>query len=236
MKPKAKLFDEERRQEILDSLPVVVSAIVTQKNDSSRVSIFADGTFFVGLQTTTSQNLGLRVGYEITADVLRKMESLSVHDGIRGWILNLLAKRMYSRSQLMKKCRESEFDPDVCRNILDEFESRNWINDLEFAKAYTSDKTRFSKWGPQKIRYQLKSVGVADAIIQQVITENITQEDQLEMALQSLEKRRFSILRVDNPMKRKKKAVDYLIAKGYDRNIVYSVADTYLNKLESWEN
>lgn len=55
-----------------------------------------------------------------------------------------------------------------------------YIDDARFAKAFTRDKLRFSKWGPEKILRGLSEAGVEQSIAEEAVN------DQEDLALQVL--------------------------------------------------
>src|SRR5690606_21262081 len=122
----------------------------------------------------------------------RHLESATLMDAIRSWLLGLLSKRMYSRFQLEKKCREAGYEPKVISEILQEFEERNWINDREFAFAFSRDKMRFQKWGPKKIKMHLLVAEIAENIDMNAISGTISREAQHEIAKKLIDKKKRS--------------------------------------------
>ncbi|MCC5926754.1 MAG: RecX family transcriptional regulator [Bacteroidetes bacterium] len=230
-KPKAQLFDDEHRQEVLDLLPVVISGIQVQVNDPSRVSVFADEKFLLGLPIHVSNTLGLAKGTEITETLFWQIESETHRDAIRSWLLGLLAKKPYSRMQLIRKCRQEQYNPEVVNAILDEFESRSWIDDYTYAKSFARDKAEFQKWGPAKIKQHLQKNGIAAGMASEVVKKVTGKEIQSDAIYTLIEKRKLHFLREENDTKRKKKIVDYLLRKGYDSDVVFSNIEAIMDSL-----
>jgi regulatory protein len=232
LKPKSELFDAESRQEILNLLPVQITAIEIQKKNPNRVSVFGDTKFLFGLSLHASQKIGLHVGFELNEESFHEIEMVGHYDSIRTWLLLLLGKRAYSRYQLFEKCKKDGYPQTVTNQILDEFEERGWLNDESFARAYANDKFRFQKWGPQKIRIILRQKGISDTISRSVTSELIDKTDQIEMLRLLIDKKKNHFLREPDFLKRKKKVLDYLLRKGYDQNIVFSNYDRIMQELQ----
>lgn len=232
-KPKQTLFEEASRQEIIDSLPVVVSKIEVQKQDPTRVSIFCNDTFFVGLPIYVAENIGLKKGLVIDRSKLSEIESTVIRDGIRSWILRLLGSRTYSRKQLQTKCKQVSYNEDVVSSILDELSEKGWLDDSMYARAFARDKMNFQRWGPAKIRQQLSLNGVSSSVIQEVLNEEVSDVTQIEAMFSLVKKRTVHFLRESDTLKRKKKVIDFLLRKGYNHGIVFSNIDKLLNEINS---
>lgn len=231
-KPKPKLFDDERRQQIIDQLPAVVSKIEVQKKDTGRISVFIDeSTFIFGLPIHVCERIGISKGYALNETNINQIESEILRDAIRSWLLQLLAKRIYSRNQLERKCIEAEYNTLVTTDILNEFEDRKWIDDEAYTRAFVRDKSEFQRWGPAKIRQHLHKNGISKEITTKIIPELIGKEDQKQTISTLIEKRKRHFLREPDLLKRKKKMIDYLLRKGYDSNIVFGSIDTLINNL-----
>lgn len=231
-KPKPELFEDERRQQIIDQLPAVVSKIEVQKKDSGRFSVFIDGsTFLFGLPIHLCERIGISKGFQLNEANINQIESEILRDSIRSWLLQLLAKRTYSRKQLERKCKEADYSTLVTNDILNEFEDRKWIDDEAYARAFVRDKSEFQRWGPAKIRQHLQKNGISKEIATRIIPELIGKDDQKQTISTLIEKRKRHFLREQDLLKRKKKMIDYLLRKGYDSNIVFGSIDTLINNL-----
>lgn len=213
-------------------LPVQITSLEVQKNDSNRISVFGNEKFLFGISIHASNNLGLHVGQVINHEYLSKIESDANFDSIRTWVLILLGKKPYSRFQLAQKCKKDGYPTTDCDKILDELESRGWLDDEAFARAYANDKFQFQKWGPQKIRLHLLQKGVSESISKSVIAGLIDDSDQVKMLKVLIEKKKNHFLREPDLLKRKKKAINYLLGKGYDQNIVFSSYEKLIQELQ----
>lgn len=213
-------------------LPLRITSLEVQKNDSNRISVFGNEKFLFGVSINASNNLGLHVGQIIDREYISKIESKAHYDSIRTWLLILLGKKPYSRFQLAKKCKNDGYPTAVYNRILDELESRGWLDDEAFARAYANDKFRFQKWGPQKIRLHLLQKGVSESLSKTVISGLIDDSDQVEMIKVLIEKKKNHFLREPDLVKRKKKAINYLLGKGYDQNIVFSSYEKLIQELQ----
>ena len=64
--------------------------------------------------------------------------------------------------------------------IISSLKKDKYIDDARFAKAFTRDKLRFSKWGPEKILRGLSDAGVDKSVAEEAVN------DQEDLAIQVL--------------------------------------------------
>ena len=64
-----------------------------------------------------------------------------------------------------------EIPESETKQIVNTLVKDKYIDDSRFAKAYTRDKLRFSKWGPEKILKGLSDAGIDKSIAEQTVKE-----------------------------------------------------------------
>ena len=116
---------------------------------------------------------------------------------------------------------------------MDDFESRGWLNDYEFAKAYANDKYNLSGWGPNKIKMYLFREGISQQTIEKVLSKLDDDPDIYEILEKLVQKKKNHFLREKDTFKRKKKVVDYLMRKGFNGNDVFKFIDRLIINLNS---
>lgn len=234
MKSPTEKTDKPDLHDILNELvPFRISEVVVQKNDSSRVSIFSDGKFVFGLSLFDATSLSLHKGTEVTAKQVDDICATVLRDQIKSWVLGLLARRPYSRFQIIRKARTKHYRRSDIDPILDDFESRGWLNDYEFAKAYANDKYNLSGWGPNKIKMYLFREGISQQTIEKVLSKLDDDPDIYEILEKLVQKKKNHFLREKDTFKRKKKVVDYLMRKGFNGNDVFKFIDRLIINLNS---
>ena len=72
---------------------------------------------------------------------------------------------------LLAKWLDTGTDTKAVKEIINSLVKDKYIDDSRFAKAYTRDKLRFSKWGPEKIMTGLSDAGIDKAIAEQTVKE-----------------------------------------------------------------
>lgn len=72
---------------------------------------------------------------------------------------------------LLSKWLDTGTNTKAVKEIINSLVKDKYIDDSRFAKAYTRDKFRFSKWGPEKIMTGLSDAGIDKAIAEQTFKD-----------------------------------------------------------------
>jgi len=87
--------------------------------------------------------------------------------------LRYLVRREHSRAELQRKLAPRAESPAALEALLDHLVSRKQLSDERFAEERARSLSR--KFGPAKIRQDLKLRGIADEVIEQLSPENETE-------------------------------------------------------------
>ncbi len=110
----------------------------------------------------------------------------------------------------------SEVEQALTRLITDGF-----LNEERFAKAFAGGKFRIKKWGRNKIANALQAHGVTPRCIQKGLKE--IDDPQYKKTLKALLTKKMAALREPNPLKKKHKAAQFAIGKGYEAELVWGL-------------
>ena len=98
----------------------------------------------------------------------------------------------------------------------------DYLNEERFAMAYARGKFRMKHWGRMKIMHELKQKSVSRYCITKAIKQ--IEEDEYLEVLARLAREKFKELSDEqNELMRKKKVHDYLLQKGYERDLIFSI-------------
>lgn len=104
----------------------------------------------------------------------------------------------------------------------------NYLNEERFAIAFAGGKFRIKHWGRTRIRYELKQKQVSDYSIKKALKQ--IEDGPYEETLRSLAEKKYTSLKGEQYLVRKKKTIDYLIAKGYEADLVNKTVATLTEK------
>lgn len=104
-------------------------------------------------------------------------------------------------------------------NLLTKLIEEDYLNEERFARAFAGGKFRMKQWGKMKIVYELKQRQVSEYNIRKSMKE-ITDQDYVETFDRLLEKKTLELKGEKNHFTKKKKLLDYLMQKGYERDLI----------------
>ncbi|ACU05244.1 regulatory protein RecX [Pedobacter heparinus] len=126
-----------------------------------------------------------------------------------------------SQQELRDKLYEWGLWSNEVEEVISELIQTNFLNEERFTKAYVSGKFNIKHWGKMKIKQGLKLKRVPDKMISNAL-KAIDYDEYLKTILMLAEKKLPSISEKD-PYKRKYKLVSYLLARGFENDLIFEV-------------
>ena len=131
--------------------------------------------------------------------------------------LYALAPRAKSRDELFKQLVKRGVDSDIANSVLDSLELQGLLNDLEFAKLWSESRQRAKKLSKRVIAGELRSKGVSQDIINEVI-DDIDDESEYSQAF-SLAQRKYNAISHLDPEVIYRRISGLLMRKGYGHGV-----------------
>ena len=113
-------------------------------------------------------------------------------------------------------CSSRQHDELISSLIEDDY-----LNEERFAVAFAGGKWRVKQWGRTRIKYELQQRKVSAYCIRKALAE--IEEEDYEKVLLQLAQKKYELLKKDQYIIRKKKTTDYLVAKGFESELVRAV-------------
>lgn len=205
-------MDESAKERLL---PGEVSSVTPQKRNKNRYSVFIDEEFLIGISESTLLDFDIRKGSIISVALFRNLQRSEGRNEIKSYLLKLLSRRDHARKELLDKAFKKDYSRGLTEDVLNELESKGYIDDEGFAEKFAENKALSGRWGPSKIRAHLYKKGLARATIDRAIDAAFGDLDVKEQYINLVLKKKRRFLREPDPFKRKKKIFDYLCRKGY---------------------
>ena len=132
--------------------------------------------------------------------------------------LGLLARREHSRKELKTKLRQGGYEGEETSAAIDRLGEQHYQDDDRFAEVLL--RSRIAQgYGPVRLRVELKSHGVSDARIRELLEEA---EVDWELAAASQLRRRYGSAATSDPVERNRRA-QFLLRRGFAGATVRSV-------------
>ena len=130
-------------------------------------------------------------------------------------------------SEVKNKLFELGVDKNEHDEMIMDLVEGNYLDEERFALAFTTGRFIMKQWGRKKIQYALKEKMVKEENIQKAIRQ-IDETNYMEV-LKKLATEKYSSLKNEQYLVRKKKTTDYLIQKGYEIELVRTFLETMIN-------
>ena len=123
--------------------------------------------------------------------------------------------------EVEKKLNEMHMIPEAKELILLHLMEHNFLNEERYAMSFSRGKFRIKKWGKQRIIRQLKFKDISEYNIKKGLKE-IDPDEYLATLNEIAVKKRDSVTE-KNPYKKSQKITNFLLYRGFENDLVYSV-------------
>lgn len=136
----------------------------------------------------------------------------------------LCSKREYCRKDIMSKALKAlEGDAVSAGEVVESLVKDSFVDDLRYAGAFAREKARLQGWGPVKIRFALRSKGIAPELIEEALETVDTQaaSDKLSKLLQA------KAASLEGDPQKKFKLIKFALSRGYEYDQIRDYISLY---------
>lgn len=126
-----------------------------------------------------------------------------------------------SQMEVRIKLQSFELSQDEKEQIIVDLIQDNFINEERFAEIYTIGKFNVKGWGKIKIKYHLKQKQISEYCIKKALSK-INDEEYKRRCIDWYEKK-YSELKGDDPFVKNQKIANFLISKGFEKELVFDL-------------
>lgn len=142
----------------------------------------------------------------------------------RGYAYRLLGRRLYTSWEIAEKLKNRGFEPSDISRVLEELSSRNYINDLDFARAWITTRMRLKPKGENVLKAELLKKGIDKETVQQALDEVLKDYSQeglvLNLARQRIERLSAYGGKDQISLKTRRKIFSFLRRRGFSSYII----------------
>lgn len=197
----------------------VITRLVAGKRDPSRVNLYLEGKFAFALSVDEVLGRSLKVGQELTEQLIQSLKNLSVEEKIYAKILNYLSYRPRSQSEVEQRLRRYLLGHDnqaaVIAQIIARLTKNGYLDDLAFATWFVESRNTNRPRSRVHLTAELMGKGVSRELIQQVL---LAHTDDEEVIRQLIAKKRG----MDED-----KLKNYLLRRGFSYQLILRVLATF---------
>ena len=146
----------------------------------------------------------------------------------------MLSVRPLSRAELKKKLHDKELSWEIAEKTVLDCERLGFVNDPDTAESYVRSMRNRGD-GSRKIRMKLRIRGFKKDDVENAFQreEETSERSETDVALSVLKRKRLTLEREDNILKRKNKALRILAARGFPPDASFKALDQFFGRADS---
>ncbi len=191
-----------------------ITKLAYQKKYPSRVNIYVDEKFAVGLDVNDVVKLSLYTGQELSSEHLAKIINESEFGKLFNAALNFLSFRPRSEWEIKQKLSKKTKDESLIIAVLDKLKKIGQIDDAAFTQWYTEQRQTFRPKGKRAIEIELRRKGITTKISSEISETAMAHK---------------AIARYHGPQERDKMA-RFLASRGFDWDTIKETVDSIVKK------
>lgn len=156
---------------------------------------------------------GIVEGMEVDPDSFIETLRLYQYPKALNTAVSMLARRPCSSGEIRQRLRIRHYTEDVADLVIYKLEKERLLNDEEFCEQWIQYRSSMH-WGPSRIKMELKTKGIPDALIQEkmdLIDPDTQENNALVLARKIWNKTQVT----DSIQSRRQKVIHTLVRKGF---------------------
>jgi len=208
---------------------VLITKIGKSRKGRNGYAVYIDEALSFHASEAMLTKFGLRRGVQLDQETVEEIASASSMEEARAVAVNLISYRPRSSKELSDKLKQKGFSAEIACDVIRHLQDVNLVNDLEFARMLVRDKLRGKPMGRAMVRRKLLEKGIGFQIVERVLKEYISEDDEREAATRlaakklKLSRSRFADL---DTSRRRKRMMDYLVGRGFSAEVALKTVRT----------
>lgn len=206
----------------------VVTAIEVQKRNKERANVYLDGEYAFSLNIMEAAQL--RKGQNLSEQEVQTLKDADAVEQTVERALRFLSYRPRSVAEVRRNLLGKDIAESVVEAAIEKLLNFGYLDDHAFAKFWIESRQREKPMGARGLRYELRKKGVADSIINTMLTD-LNEDDSAYNAASSRVRR----LRGTDRQTFKKKLGGYLQRRGFSYGTASDAIRRLIDELEETE-
>ncbi len=202
-----------------------ITRLDPQVNNENRVSVFIDGEFAFGVHEDLVVRHGLTVGTALTAEDVREIEADEQYVQAKQAALDYLAHKPRTETEVRRKLKRNDTPAFVIDDVVARLYELEYLDDEAYAHDYAHNRFSSKKYGPVRIRRELKERGIDRHLADAAVDTLFEDEDATAAAWEHAESRWPRLADADDPRRRRQKMYRYLRRRGFTSETIRPILD-----------
>ena len=194
----------------------VVTGLKAHLRDLERVRLYLDDEFALDLPLMAAARLSR--GQTLTETDVAELSGAASRQQALDWAIGFLSYRPRSVEEVRRHLVKKDVPNALIAEVTEELRQRGYVDDMEFARFWISNRDRFKPLGARALRFELRQKGVDDEIIDALLAE-VDEDQNLRRAAQS----RLSRYRGARPRAFRQKLSAMLRRRGFGQAAINEV-------------
>ena len=165
-----------------------VTSIERQKSNPRRANVYLDGEFAFGVHVDLLASLGVRTGDTLDKEAIEGILTQEEFSLAKSYSLRYLSRSRRTVKELHDKLVQREFSPHTIDAVIAHLLELRFLNDVEFSKALVHDIQLRKPSGRKLLRQKLRLKGVSPSVIDDVLSEVASEQDEEHLAMEEARK------------------------------------------------
>ncbi len=197
-----------------------VTLLEPQKNSRSHYNVHIDGEYAFSLHEDVIVRHRITVGRELDEETISCLREDQQWQRAYSDSLRMIARRPLASDEVRKRLERKKYAREHIESVIAALISQNYIDDRQFAAAWTEQRIFSQQRGRQWVKQELAQKGIPKPLIREAL-ERIDPEDEYETAFK-LAAKRWRQTSGDDAARLRKLAA-FLLRRGYSRQIAIEV-------------
>lgn len=202
-----------------------------QKNES-RVNLFLNDEFWIGIDKDELLSFQLYKGKEIDEELKSQIEQSSSTTKLTNKVINYIQIRPRSEKEVRDYLKKKNVDPISTSQIISKLKSKDLISDEQFTRWYIENRLISGKFGELRIKNELMQKGIPKSLVDSTYKSLLTDEKESEVEEKALiyATKISKTIKSENRYEFRTKLIKKLMGRGYS----YSLSSKIASKVENW--
>lgn len=201
---------------------MLITKITKNRKERNSYSIYIDEALAFHVSDEVFVKFGLGLGKRLDEKTVELIASAEAFERAKKIALHFLSYRPRSSKEVVRKLQTQGYSTDLAKQVVHHLHSLDLIDDLQYARMFVRDKLRGRPMGKAMMRRKLMERGISFHMIEQVLKEYISEEDEQEaaakLAAKKLQVQRERFAKLDLA-KKQKRLLDYLLNRGFSSEV-----------------
>lgn len=213
----------------MEEITEIVTAIVAQKNNPSRCSIYLNDEFAFGCTMDIVLKYRLAKGQILSNEIKREMLNQEHFIKLKQEALQFATYKPRTEKQIVEAMLDRGYTSEESLLAVEFLREFNYLNDANYARMFIADSMIHKPMGERKMREELRKRGVQEFEIDDALANYLPKDSSKDQARQAAEKKLRSLGWKSND-KQKSSLISFLQSRGFSWEIIREVVEELLNK------